>query len=261
MSDIPKPEFFFKGLPEDVRFQAHNVPDSLDLARSTLYEAWFNALKLSPEYKQGTVTNDWPSERARKTFLTFGDLREVHFEQWWTEKGYRLFAEQRAFSQIVLANDLEKLSDGVPNITLVVPLNVSLKTLKNQFAVLLEKHHPYYKDFDRWKASTALVRLENRKLTSVSINLYLKVYEAWDKRSELGEDFHLYDIGEKLRLNTQLIVLRTDFPKIARDKRADMTKIVSEYLLKAKNLIAHATEGRFPCVDEHPWLRCKRRQS
>ena len=38
------PAFFFKGFPEDVRFRHHTIPDSLEHAKGTLYEAWFNAI-------------------------------------------------------------------------------------------------------------------------------------------------------------------------------------------------------------------------
>jgi hypothetical protein len=40
-----------------------------------------------------------------------------------------------------------------------------------------------------------------------------------------------------------------------------MSLIVSEYLGKAKNLIAHASEGRFPCTDDHDWVERSKRAS
>jgi hypothetical protein len=65
MSQLPKPRFFFKGFPEDVRFRAHSLPESLEIARGTLYEAWFRALKLSPYLKQGWTTGQWLSAEAQ----------------------------------------------------------------------------------------------------------------------------------------------------------------------------------------------------
>jgi hypothetical protein len=259
MSHPPKPTFFFKGFPEDVRFRSHTVPESLKIAQGTLYEAWFKALQLSPYYTQGVDTGLWPSDLARDTFRTFGDLRNTQFAQWWIEKGYRLFAEQHAFPQIVLADSTDDLGNINAVITLIIPLNLSPPTLKRQFDTLLREHHPYYKDFDRWKASSAQVRLENRKLTSVSINLYLKVYEAWINKSTLNKNVHLFEIGDELKLSPKDSALQSDPPRIASSQHLRMSLLVSEYLEKAKNLVAHATEGRFPCTEDHHWIERRRR--
>lgn len=259
MSHLPKPTFFFKGFPEDVRFRSHTVPESLEIAQGTLYEAWFKALQLSPYYTQGTETGQWPSDLARNTFRTFGELRSTQFAQWWIEKGYRLFAEQHAFPQIVVANSTDDLGNINAVITLAIPLTISPATLRRQFDALLRVQHPYYKDFDRWKASSAPVRLENRKLTSVSINLYLKVYEAWINKRAINKNVHLFEIGDELKLSPKDSALKTDPPRMASSKRVKMSLLVSEYLEKAKNLVAHATEGRFPCVEEHHWIERKRR--
>lgn len=254
MTKLPKPEFFFKGFPEDVRFRAHTVPESLEIAKGTLYEAWFNALKLSPHYREGIDTGNWLSEQARKTYQTFGDLREVHFEEWWVDTGHTLFSEKGAFSKIVVDDGTAEMDEMTPTISLLVPLNVSPKTLAQQFDLILKKHHPFYKNFDRMKASKAEVRLQNRKLTSHAINRYLQVYAESMKKQDVGIEFHLYDLGYELRLNPKLTVLDTDYPNEATDKRTKMSVMVSEYLQKSKRILAHATEGRFPCTEEHHWL-------
>jgi len=136
---------------------------------------------------------------------------------------------------------------------LEIPLNVSPKTLRAQFDNLLELHHPHYKDFDRWQASTAPVRMESRKLTSVSLNICLDVYRSFIEKSKQGEA-SLYDIGVELRINPKFVVAHNELPVFAAEKRIKMAAAVSEYLEKAKNLVAHATEGRFPCTDNHHWI-------
>jgi hypothetical protein len=35
--------------------------------------------------------------------------------------------------------------------------------------------------------------------------------------------------------------------------KADAIAVTNEYLKKARKLMAHATEGRFPCIDKHDW--------
>jgi hypothetical protein len=134
-------------------------------------------------------------------------------------------------------------------------LTVSPATLKDQFDELLRQHHPRYKKYDRWEHSSATGRFRSSKLTSVSLNLYVSVYEQWNK----NQDAALYYIGEQMSLNPRYMVKHGDLAGDVRDKHLQMSLIVSEYLGKAKNLIAHASEGRFPCTDDHEWIdRAKR---
>jgi hypothetical protein len=254
-----KPRFFFKGFPEDVRFRAHTVPEALEIAKGTLYEAWFTALQLSPYLAQAIDSGQWPSLAAQETHELFGDLRTTTFDAWWVACGHALFAEQRAFRRVCVNEPTQgqqpSASGSAASISLEIPLDVSPVTLKRQFDQLLREHHPHYRDFDRWRASTAPVRLENRKLTSVSINLYLEVYRCWlAKGGFSGQEVRLYEIGEELRLDPKNTVLRSDPPRFASAKHLKMSLLVSDYLEKAKNLVAHATEGRFPCTDDHPWV-------
>ena len=261
----PKPkagqaQLFFKGLPEDVRFKSHSIPESLERAKGTLYEAWFNALQLSPHYQLLCETNEFPSDEAKRTFELFGDLRNVTFDTWWIEVGYGIFAEKKPFNKVSVNNETDHFGEDVKVLHLEIPLNVSPKTLRAQFDNLLELHHPHYKDFDRWQASTAPVRMESRKLTSVSLNICLDVYRLFLEKSKQGEAL-LYEIGEELRINPKLNVIHSDRAIEVNEKRIKMSSAVSEYLEKAKNLTAHATEGRFPCIDNHPWIERQTRSA
>lgn len=258
-----KPTFFFKGFPEDCRFKSHTTPESVAIARGTLYEAWFRALKVSPFYPPNCSIEDIRSDHVQATYDRFGDLSEIDFGNWWQKTGYQLFAETSPFRRIELSDGKDDSNEQTPTLKLEIPLNVSPATLKRQFEVLLQKHHPHYKDFDRWEASTAPMRLQSRKLTSLSINLYLDVYAHYLKKAkEDGEDnVRLYEICEELALNPKLKITNTDRPSDVQDKRLKMSLTVSEYLEKAKNLCAHAAEGRFPCTDNHQWIERKKRSA
>ena len=265
MKKAPKPkagqaQLFFKGLPEDVRFKSHTIPESLERAKGTLYETWFNALQLSPHYQLLCETKEFPSDEAKRTFELFGDLRNVTFDTWWIEVGYGIFAEKKPFNKVSINNQTDIFGEDVKVLHLEIPLNVSPKTLRAQFDNLLELHHPHYKDFDRWQASTAPVRMESRKLTSVSLNICLDVYRLFLEKSKQGEAL-LYEIGEELRINPKLNVIHSDRAIEVNEKRIKMSSAVSEYLEKAKNLTAHATEGRFPCTDNHPWIERQTRSA
>lgn len=254
----PKPkagqaQLFFKGLPEDVRFKSHTIPESLERAKGTLYETWFNALQLSPHYQLLCETNEFPSDEAKRTYELFGDLRNIVFDTWWIEVGYGIFAEKKPFNKVAVNNQTDDFGEDVKVLHLEIPLNVSPKTLRAQFDNLLELHHPHYKDFDRWHASTAPVRMESRKLTSVSLNICLDVYRLFLDKSKQG-DAQLYEIGEELRINPKYAIKHSDRPVEVAEKHIKMSSAVSEHLEKAKNLVAHATEGRFPCTDNHYWI-------
>ena len=247
------PAFFFKGFPEDVRFRHHTIPDSLEHAKGTLYEAWFNAIRLSPYLTQSIDSGIWRNEKSQQVFEQFGDVRGITFEDWWVKRGYRLFAEGQPFSKITL--DAQSGDNENHSLTITIPLNVSPKTLRQQFDDLLEQHHPHYKDYDRWRASTSEMPIRKSKLTSLSINLWLEVYETWVDMGGLEKGVHLYEIGEKLKLAPKHMVKHGDFPTDILDKHEQMSLVVSEYLGKAKNLIAYASaEGWFPCADNHEWV-------
>lgn len=246
-------QLFFKGFPEDVRFKSYSIPESLERAKGTLYETWFNALQLSTYYQTICETKEFPSEEAKRTFELFGDLRNTSFDTWWIEVGYGIFAEKKPFNKVSVNNERDSFGEDVKILRLEIPLNVSPKTLRAQFDNLLELHHPHYKDFDRWHASTAPVRMESRKLTSVSLNICLDVYRAFIEKSKQG-DVQLYEIGEELKINPKYAVKHSDRPAEIAEKHIKMSSAVSEYFEKAKNLVAHATEGRFPCTDNHHWI-------
>jgi hypothetical protein len=56
----------------------------------------------------------------------------------------------------------------------------------------------------------------------------------------------LFAVGEAMALNPRLTVKHGDLGSDVREKHLKMSLMVSEYLEKAKNLIAHASEGVFP---------------
>lgn len=229
------------------------MPESLEIAKGTLYEAWYRAVKLSPFMAASIDSNVWRSQLQQDTFNRFGDLRDTTFESWWVERGYELFMEKADFKKIGVR---ESSAQEVKEKTLIleIPLTVSPSTLKLQFDELLRKHHDHYKRFDRWQHSSATGKLQSSKLTSASINLYLDVYQQWQVMQARDAGVNLYEVGEAMALNPRLVVKHNDYNSDIREKHLKMSLMVSEYLEKAKNLIAHASEGIFPCTENHDWI-------
>lgn len=257
---LPKLGFFFKGFPEDVRFRRHTVPEALEIAKGTMYEAWYRAVKLSPYTAQAIASNEWRSQKQKETYERFGDLQSTTFDSWWVDRGYELFREPGDFKKIGVR---EGLTQDVNEKTLIleIPLTVSPATLKIQFDELLRQHHEHYKRFDRWQHSSATGKLQSSKLTSVSINLYLDVYEQWQSMCALEGGVNLFEVGEAMALNPRLVVKHGDLGSDVREKHLKMSLMVSEYLEKAKNLIAYASDGTFPCTDPHDWIERSTRAS
>jgi hypothetical protein len=225
------------------------VPESLEIARGTMYETWYRCLQLSPYMAESLASGIWRSDEQEQTYQQFGDLRDTTFESWWLDRGYELFREKGEFKKISVQQNTEAIESG-QTMVLEIPLTVSPATLKEQFDDLLRQHHPQFKRFDRWQHSSATSRLRSSKLTSLSLNLYVNVYEHWLKDTSAA----LYEIGEQMALNPRYVVKRSDMPEDVKEKHLQMALIVSEYLGKAKNLVAHASEGRFPCTDDHEWI-------
>lgn len=111
--------------------------------------------------------------------------------------------------------------------------------------------HPEYVNFNRWLHSTSKIPFESSRLTSVSLNLYMTVFKQWLKNNNAP----LYEIGEFLKLNKKYSVRKADTPTDIKEKHLQMSLLVTEYLSKAKRLVAYATEGRFPLIDEHEWVK------
>jgi len=243
-------------LPVTSKSAITNNPD-VNLSWSNVYTSYpcAGVFVMSIAYS-GAYTNTTTNNARYLKWLgddgNFGDLRETTFDSWWGNVGYELFREDRDFRRIAVHEVTEDLPDK--SIAFIVPLDVSPATLKKQFDRLLAKHHPDYKKFDRWKASSAQQKLRKSKLTSQSLNLYLDVYECWIAMQRDNAQIRLYEVGEHMRLSPRYTVKDDDSDTIVRNKHLEMSLLVTEYLSKAKNLIAQASEGKFPCTENHHWI-------
>ncbi len=249
-----------KVFPRPYRLKGTTLPESVKLAKGSLYEAFFDALQLSPFYKEAIQSKEFINEDVKRTYDLVGDLRNTNFETWWANYGYSIFAETKPLNQVKKLSHKNPFGRAIPLLSVDIPLDVSPQLLREQIEELLKKHHPNYKNFDRWKTSTAQIKFKSTRMTYQSISLCLKVYRKYqDKKQNQPENARLYMIGEELALNPKLNVLKHDLKAMAASKKIKMAATVTEYLDKAKNLIAHATEGNFPVVADHPWYQKKKR--
>jgi hypothetical protein len=281
-------EFYYKGLSIEEHIYPHTPSESVRLAKKTLYESWFDTLQTSPWYTQICETKIFPTDASKDTWKHFGDLRNLTFEQWWLKTGYKIFSEKRPYSpinQVTLDYAIHRGNDGdrPPSLILEIPLNLSPAELSRQFDKLVEMHMSYVievkkdnansneqkpsitahnsddlfsatRSFNRWQHSTAEIHQQrDTKMTYQQIKHWLTIFKAWESarlgnpkltQAQFALDMKLSPEGKRLYYSSNDLTGRGE------QKLANAT---SEQLKMARALMAHATEGVFPCTEPHQW--------
>jgi len=258
-------DFYYKGLPIENEFFPFTPEQSADQAKGSMYEAWFDTLKASPWYNEICETRDFPSDAVKECYEKFGDLRPFSFKKWWLETGYKIFAERVRYEEMKVIGVTSEVSktfkykkgeNNPSKLIIEVPLNLAPKKLKEQFEELLRQYSAYYQHTDRNKESTAPVPFDrDSKFGYSTIKSWLHIYKEVEKERALNNDATLVDICRKLGLRKNLFAdfgegTVIDDPQI----RQQAANAISEYYQKARRLMAHATEMRFPCVDDSSLL-------
>lgn len=140
-----------KVFPRPFRLKGTTLPESVKLAKGSLYEAFFDALQLSPIYKEAIQSKDFMNEDVKRTYDLVGDLRNTNFETWWANYGYTIFAETKPLNQVKKRSHKNPFGRAIPLLSVDIPLDVSPQLLREQIEELLKKHHPNYKNFDPGK--------------------------------------------------------------------------------------------------------------
>lgn len=258
-------KFFLKGLSAEDRIFPQTIESSARLAKGTLYEAWFDTLQASPWYRESCETGAFKSKAAEKAFEKFGDLRNIDFASWWRSMGYQIFSEEVPYQPIEIIDPQVKTkmqanNKKLPVLKIEVPLNLHPKALREQFDEILRQHSDYYAESkDRWDHSTAPVhQYRESKLSYQTIANWLNVYRAYEKQKD-RKDFKLYNFAKEMELHPSLfrgLFKNVDVPE---DLRVEAANVASDILKQVRNLMAHATELRFPCTDPHEWTTTQKR--
>lgn len=253
-------DFFYKGLSAEDRIFGKSPNESAKLAKGTLYEAWFDVLQTSPWYQEIARTGNFPSESAKRAWLNFGDLENRTFESWWLSTGYRIFAENVPYYPMQIADlDIEVTHpyNRPPILKIEVPLNLPPAELRKQLNEILRAHADYANGtYDRWDYSTAQVHQQREsRLTFQSIRRWLLVYQKYEQL-KASENITLSDFALRLKLIPKFKPEISGFAPTAED-RQKLANATSDILKPVRNLMANATEGRFPSTESHPWVTGK----
>lgn len=184
-------------------------------------------------------------------YKDFGDVSQASFKQWWTERGFRLFAEKALPQKMVELKDASEWDRSWTNeqvMVIAVPLDLPKRYLQGFFAKLLKTRHlgkRGRKALSDSDASTARYPL-HRNVSTHTLRNQLAVYDAVMAKKRGEHKKTLAKIGADLELVKNAMPDSRDDISIAGLKRNTMAASVSRHFKDACRIIANTSKGEFP---------------
>lgn len=246
-----------------VRFRTAH--ESLVQERQGVRRWWWEFLRLSQDYwlvcrtakRRRVHTQD---ERLARTYRAFGDIYNCTFDEWWLDRGYKVFSERDSFPRVAeLSSQLITAQSTKPpdHIWVDIPLKLSRRTIQRQVGKLLDQHEDLRLS-NRLELSSAEFRVEARPTRIKNLQ---KIYEVCCLHRELIEkprtrgdlsgvnDYSrradLFRIGKLLHISRSNEQDSLDAKENAQRKNR-MRASVSRLLRHGHNIIQNAEVGLFP---------------
>lgn len=220
------------------------------------YYWWWQYLRRNADYL--ACCESGGKGQLAALYADFGDVRGDNFHQWWTEhnRGVRLFAEQPLavkFGELDSAADWQSHWDKQAVMVVAVPLSMSKRRLKGEFAKLLAARHSGNKSgrpamAKLKEASTARYKLEHNYTVSGLLTA-LAVYDLWTENQARpqSERLTLWAIGRELNINKSAIKdAESDSTADRLVGRNVLAATVSRYVKQARAMIENTAAGKFP---------------
>ena len=213
------------------------------------YYWWWEFLRRNEQY---AACCERGGEGAfERVYQHFGVVSHDTFKQWWTRKGFHLFAEKPLPVKMA---ELNTPADWLPEwskeavMVVAVPLDIPKRELQGLFAKMLKARHGGRrgrKALSDSDASTALYPL-HRNVSIHTLRIQLAVYDAVmaGKRGEHKKK--LAEIGAELKLVKTAMPNRKDSAEQAAYKRNVMAATVSRHFRDAQRIVANTFKGQFP---------------
>jgi hypothetical protein len=258
-------EHVLKGMP---RLRYRHAEDSLEDARTSLRRWWWEFLRLSKDYwlvcqtSKGRPRAATEDELLRRVHRDFGDIYSCSFDEWWLDRGYRLFSEVEPFPKVKEVakrlNERERQAPGDDKIWVEIPLKLSKRTIQKQLGKLLDQHAS-----DRLSRRMELTTAEFRINTAqFGLHTLKKVHELhalhrelidkpkWlaqqqPKKVKSAARADLFRLGTLLRISPSNESLKGE-PDEIRARQNRMRVSVSRILKRSEQLIANVEQGIFP---------------
>jgi len=202
--------------------------------------AWFRTLKQSAHYTQMARTGLFPSQAASDTYMLFGTIEDLTFEQWWVLRGSESF--------------------GRGEFPLDSGCLVQYQAEQDAFRVSFRFSTQAYAAGSRLIEALALARCACTKVLSfrpvtwpffksrispAAVLRSLDVVQACNAVGRRGQT-KLYEIGERLNLSRAVTAEPGDRGLVLADKHAAMGKLVSAERKRGLALCLNAALGEFP---------------
>lgn len=208
--------------------------------RQSYLGAWFQTLKQSAHYTQMARTGLFPSQAAADTYLLFGTIEDLGFEQWWVLRGSASFGR----------------GEFALNSGCLVRYQAEQDAFRVSFCFATQA----YPAGSRFMDALALARCACTKVLSfrpvtwpffssrVSAAAVFRSLEVVQACSAVGRrgQVKLYEIGERLNLSRAATGLSSDGGLVLADKHAAMGKLVSAERRRGLALTLNAARGVFP---------------
>lgn len=202
--------------------------------------AWFETLKQSAHYTQMSRTGLFQTEASYQTYLLFGTVEGLAFEQWWTVRGRQTFGH----GEFPLTPDC------------LVQYQAEQDAFKLTFCYSAQTYAASSRLFDAIEiarcACGKMLSLRpviwpffKSRVSPAAVFRSLDVVQACGAAGRLGR-VKLYEIGERLNLSRAATGLPGDGGLVLADKHAAMGKLVSAERKRGLALTLNAARGIFP---------------
>ena len=233
-----------KHVPQRIRRTGDRSAE-LRVARNSPIYWWYQCLRASDEYR--ICCENEGKGHLWSTYKDFGDVFKDEFGLWYMKRGRKIFGETKPFKKVVTFEsnrELDLLQVKPDSLVLQIPLNVRKQTVMRQIGRILKQAYEG-RDIDIWEQSTAKRQIIKSRVKMKTVELLLKVHEIRNANLTATN----FQIGQMAGI--ELDILARDTEGTVYDdalERRRMTFAVSRYLKQAKQLIANAERGVFPCI-------------
>lgn len=224
-------------------------PLSASYQERSPYYWWWEFLRRNKDY--AACCSAGGEGELNWLYKDFGVVLNDNFKDWWTERGFRLFAERPKPVKLMELNDLSEWDSSwtKDNVMVVaVPLDLPKRYLQGFFARLLKSRHKGQrgrKALSDSDASTAKYPL-NRNVSIHTLRIQLAVYDAVVAGRSGAKKVPLADIGKKLNLAPKSNSRTKDEELDEAKRRAVLAATVSRHFREAQRIIANTAKGQFP---------------
>ncbi len=258
-------EHVLKGLK---RYRYKKPQDSLEEVRMGMRRWCWEFLRLSKDYwlvcqtSKGLNIATQDSE-LRRLYLKFGDVHSSTFEEWWVNRGYRVFSEKEKFPKVKLipSRPSERMSQHPTDETIWVeiPIKLSKRTIQKQIGILLNEYESI-RPRRRMEISSAGFKFNSVQFGTTILKKVHEVYALhreliekpkWIKKNnpkdtKYVEKADLFRIGKLLKLSPS-----NEYGKVEElaQKHNRMRVAVSRNLKNARLLIKNLETGIFPSYE------------